>query len=192
MMVSDKAMERTMGMNNQVNFVYDIEDDPLDELKHWLFLESVRIKQEKQSLIEEKEKFEKEKKDFEKQKISLSGSVSIQEKQLIRKKELFDKQWKVVEKELRRIAIDKENLEKERRAFEAERTRFRQTTIQARANIQNTSIFFAGVNSFAALKRRYRDLLKIYHPDNENGDQSILLAINKEFETLKQKYNVFK
>ncbi len=183
-------------MSNQVNFVYDIEDDPLDELKHWLFLESVRIKQEKQSLIEEKEKLEKEKKEFEKQKISLSGSVNIQEKQLIRKKELFDKQWKVVEKELRRIAIDKENLEKERRAFESERERFRQAakqaTIQARTNIQNTSIFFAGVDSFAALKRRYRDLLKIYHPDNVNGDQNILLAINKEFETLKNKYNVFK
>ncbi len=183
-------------MSNQVNFVYDIEDDPLDELKHWLFLESVRIKQEKQSLIEEREKLEKDKKEFEKQKISLSGSVNIQEKQLIRKKELFDKQWKIVEKELRRIAIDKDNLEKERRAFESERERFRQaakqSTIQGRTNIQNTSIFFAGVDSFASLKRRYRDLLKIYHPDNENGDQNILLAINKEFETLKSKYNVFK
>lgn len=183
-------------MSNHVNFVYDVEDDPMDELKHWLFLESVRIKQEKQSLIEEKEKLEKEKKEFEKQKISLSGSVSIQEKQLIRKKELFDKQWKVVENELRRIAIDKEKLEKEKRAFESERERFRQAskqaTIQGKTNIQNTSIFFAGVNSFAALKRRYRDLLKIYHPDNENGDQNILLAINKEFETLKNKYNVFR
>ena len=179
-------------MSDRVNFVYDIEDDPLNELKHWLFLESVRIKQEKQSLMEEREKFEKERKEFEKQKISLNGSVSIQEKQLIRKKELFDKQWKVVEKELRKIAADKENLEKERKAFEAERARFRQATIQPRTNIQNTSIFFAGVNSFSALKRRYRDLLKIYHPDNENGDQSILLAINKEFETLKNKYDVFK
>ncbi|MBP3339006.1 MAG: hypothetical protein J6L69_06355 [Lachnospiraceae bacterium] len=183
-------------MSNQVNFVYDIEDDPLDELKHWLFLENVRIKQEKQSLIEEKEKLEKEKKEFEKQKISLSGSVNIQEKQLIRKKELFDKQWKIVEKELRRIAIDKDNLEKEKRAFEQEKERFRQSakqaTIQGKTNIQNTSIFFAGVNSFAALKRRYRDLIKIFHPDNENGDQNILLAINKEFETLKNKYNVYR
>ncbi len=183
-------------MSNHVNFVYDIEDDPMDELKHWLFLESVRIKQEKQSLMEEKEKLEKEKKEFEKQKISLSGSVSIQEKQLIRKKELFDKQWKVVENELRRIANDKEKLEKEKRAFESEKERFRQAskqaTIQGRTNIQNTSIFFAGVNSFAALKRRYRDLIKIYHPDNENGDQNILLPINKEFETLKNKYDVFR
>lgn len=183
-------------MSDQVNFVYDIEDDPLDELKHWLFLENVRIKQEKQSLIEEKEKLEKEKKEFEKQKISLSGSVNIQEKQLIRKKELFDKQWKIVEKELRRIAIDKDNLEKEKRAFEQEKERFRQSakqaTIQGKTNIQNTSIFFAGVNSFAALKRRYRDLIKIFHPDNENGDQNILLAINKEFETLKNKYNVYR
>lgn len=183
-------------ISNQVNFIYDIEDDPLDELKHWLFLESVRIKQEKQSLMEEKEKLEKEKKDVEKQKISLLGSISIQEKQLIRKKELFDKQWKIVERELRRVAMDKESLDKEKRAFENERERFRQASkqaaIQARTNISNTSIFFAGVNSFAALKRRHRELLKIYHPDNENGDQNILIAINKEYETLKNKYNVFR
>lgn len=179
-------------MGERINFIYDIEDDPLDELKHWLFLENVRIKQEKQALQDEREKLDKEKREFEKQKITLNGSVSIQEKQLIRRKELFDKQWKIVEKELRKISVDKENLEKERREFEAERARFRQATIQPRDNIQNASIFFAGVNSYSTLKRRYRDLLKIYHPDNENGDQSILLAINREFEALKNKYNVFK
>ncbi len=179
-------------MSNGVNFVYDIEDDPLDELKHWLFLESVRIKQEKQALQEEKERLEKEKREFDKQKITASNEVNAQEKQLRRKRELFERQWKVIEKELHKLSVDRENLDKERKEFLAERARFRQATIKAGDNIQNTSIFFAGVNSYSALKRRYRDLLKIYHPDNENGDQSILLAINKEFGALKNKYNVFK
>ena len=45
---------------------------------------------------------------------------------------------------------------------------------------------FAGVKNTLALKKRYRDLLKIYHPDNLAGDKEVVQAINKEYERLKQ------
>lgn len=84
-------------MGGHVNFVYDLgdEENP-DELKHFLFLESVRISQEKQELADEKRRFEQEK------------------KRLIREKDLFEKQWKIVERELRKIGNDRDNIARDK------------------------------------------------------------------------------
>ena len=57
------------------------------------------------------------------------------------------------------------------------------------AMVQNIShsginLFFKGVDSSAALKKRYKALLKIYHPDNAGGDKEVLQAISAEYEIL--------
>ena len=54
-------------------------------------------------------------------------------------------------------------------------------------NMNGTS-YFAGVNDMRSLKKRYRDLLKIYHPDNQNGDSSVSKQIQEEYESLSKKY----
>ena len=43
-----------------------------------------------------------------------------------------------------------------------------------------------------ALKKRYKDLIKIFHPDNVAGDKEIIQRINREYETLKRDYDNFK
>lgn len=48
--------------------------------------------------------------------------------------------------------------------------------------------YFTGVNDMKSLKKRYHDLLKIYHPDNQNGDSTISQQIQKEYEALCKKY----
>lgn len=40
----------------------------------------------------------------------------------------------------------------------------------------------------ASLKKRYKALLKIYHPDNMHGDKELLQAINTEYERLSRFY----
>lgn len=52
-----------------------------------------------------------------------------------------------------------------------------------------SSIYFAGVDSVESLKKRYHDLLKIYHPDNQNGDNTISKHIQQEYEELLKKYS---
>ena len=49
-------------------------------------------------------------------------------------------------------------------------------------------MFFKGVQDNVSLKKRYKELLKIYHPDNLNGDKEILQAISAEYETLSEAY----
>ena len=53
------------------------------------------------------------------------------------------------------------------------------------SNTSGVKIFFKGVDNAQSLKKRYRALLKIYHPDNVNGDNSLLQAIIDEYERLK-------
>lgn len=54
--------------------------------------------------------------------------------------------------------------------------------------IMNGTSYFAGVNDRKSLKKRYRDLLKIYHPDNENGDSNVSRQIQEEYEALSDKF----
>lgn len=50
-----------------------------------------------------------------------------------------------------------------------------------------TLMYFAGINDVEALKKRYHDLLKIYHPDNQNGEVGTMQQIQQEYEYLSEK-----
>lgn len=52
----------------------------------------------------------------------------------------------------------------------------------------NGTSYFAGVNDKKSLKKRYHDLLKIYHPDNQNGDSTVSKQIQEEYDSLSRKY----
>ena len=47
-------------------------------------------------------------------------------------------------------------------------------------------MFFRGVRNPLTLKKRYKDLIKIFHPDNMAGDKDIIQRINLEYERLKR------
>lgn len=163
-------------MSGHVNFVYDLGNDGSpDDIKHFLFLESVRISQEKQELADE------------------LRNIELERKKLAREKDLFEKQWKLLEKELRKIGTDKDKIARDKAYIEREKVNLRRLQAQHRMNMEGVTVvtgtFFAGVNGTVALRKRYKDLLKIYHPDN-GGDADTLLAINKEYETVKKRFGL--
>ena len=83
---------------------------------------------------------------------------------------------------------DKAYIEREK----ANLKRMQQQQRSAAANVTvRTGTYFAGVTGTAGLRKRYRDLLKIYHPDNGNGDSATLLAINKEYESVKKQFGIY-
>lgn len=178
-------------MKSQVNFVYDIDDDPQDEVKHWLFLENVRLQQERQELVEERQKITKEKEVFEKSVESHKSALEVQERKLCKQKEIFEKKWQILENELRRYARDRDRLAKDKIIIERERENLKRLQSQTKTNvITGSGRYFAGVSSVASLKKRYRELLKIYHPDNEAGDETAVLLINQEYKNLKKQYGI--
>ena len=44
--------------------------------------------------------------------------------------------------------------------------------------------FFEGCRTPEAIKKRYRDLCKVYHPDSGNGSEIIFEAICDEYNSL--------
>ena len=42
--------------------------------------------------------------------------------------------------------------------------------------------WFKDVTTIEELRKRYRELLKMYHPDNENGSVEITQEINAEYD----------
>lgn len=44
--------------------------------------------------------------------------------------------------------------------------------------------YFTGIKTVEGLRKRYRELLKKYHPDNENGSVEVTQEINAEYDRL--------
>lgn len=117
--------------------------------------------------------FEREKKDFQKKR--------AQEDQL------FDLKWKLLEEEAKRLAEEESRIERKRNFYERIREEERSSTPITMEIIRGDK-FFAGVTSELALKKRYKDLIKIYHPDNVSGDTDTVQEINREYDALKTKW----
>ena len=45
-----------------------------------------------------------------------------------------------------------------------------------------------GVGNEKSLRKRYKDLIRIYHPDNDAGDTETIQEINREYEKLQELY----
>ena len=153
----------------------------IEEKKRWLFKESLRLEEIRQQLEDERKLIEIQKGLLERQ----QSKNMLLRKQLENQKALFDKQWQLLESETRRLVSEKEQ-------FERDKQRFKDNIIrEARRNMSVTSnigLFYKGVQDMASLKKRYKSLQKIYHPDNEHGDNTLILAINEEYERLSRFY----
>ncbi len=53
----------------------------------------------------------------------------------------------------------------------------------------NEQDFFAGVKEPADIKKRYRELLKIYHPDTGTGDNTLVSIISRQYREKLQSLN---
>lgn len=56
------------------------------------------------------------------------------------------------------------------------------------ANTESAMSFFQGCNSEASIKKRYKDLSKVYHPDSGNGSGEVFARINSEYEVLMKQF----
>lgn len=176
--------------------VQDEKEVLLEERKR---LESLRqdLIRAKNIMRKEVEEFSKQKEAFEKRENAFRSEMDLREKQLSEDQKIFDKKFQILEMGFKQLEADRKAFESKKRAFEFKQkyendaasdfTGFGQDELQVTADKLN---FFRGVNNPLALKKRYKDLIKIYHPDNLAGDKSCLQQINREYEMLKKIINV--
>ena len=115
----------------------------------------------------------KEKREFE----ARIHTLEQQEKQ-------FELKWDLLIQETQKLAEDKLQFERKKKFYEQVQSNS-DYTYQEPDNIVQGEMFFSGVSTQKALKKRYKELIKIYHPDGESGDTATVAEINREYEDLK-------
>ena len=160
-----------------------------DEWKLWLFKENIRLASKEKDLNEMKERFDKEKEQFMREMKEWSRQIQYEKTRLAQETSFFDKKFKLLENGFKQLALDKEKFAAEKRAYEY-RLKFYQPEPEFAAaagsvNEPQDSFFFKGVRNQAGLKKRYKELMKIFHPDNLGGDTETVGQISREYEKLK-------
>lgn len=121
--------------------------------------------------------------------------ITKERKRLKEEEALFDKKLQILQNGYANLDMDRKRFEKEKQEFEQNKHRrneWREHSFEDRSynchccGYGDVGAFFAGVNGPLALRKRYKDLLKIFHPDNRDGDEGIVKAINKEYERLRK------
>ncbi len=110
--------------------------------------------------------------------------LALERKQLEESQKLFDQKLNILKESYIQLDMDRRKLEREKLQFAAEKEHMGRSYASARSQSRAVSLFFKGVTSPLALKKRYRDLIKIFHPDNLCGDKETLQMINQEYEIL--------
>ena len=143
-----------------------LSEEELKQMKRWLFKENMRINAERKEIKELKER-------------------------LKRDNLLFDKKLAILQDGFRKLDIDRQQLEKEKVRFQLEREYYEEdyaAGVVSREPIAQH--LFSGVNNQLTLKKRYKDLIKMFHPDNIAGDHEMVLMINSVYEELKREYEL--
>lgn len=138
---------------------------------------------EAEKLKEEREELERLQKQLEKERLEFERQKRYEETKMDQEKRLFEMKWKLLEDEWRKLVTEQEKMSRRRAFFE--RIEAFEADARASKNDISVSVFFRGVKNASSLKKRYKDLNKIFHPDNLSGDTEVIQRINEEYEKLK-------
>ena len=170
--------------------------DDIKKMKAWMFQEQVRIQAKRDELQELNRELQDLKRMLEREKSALEVREKIIKKRFDDNEIFIAKKQKIIEDAYHQLALDRKALECERLNFEHERSKYRRQKMSGpkpmhqsyESGAYDSTSFFRGVDNDMALRKRYKELLKIFHPDNKCGDTKTLLRIQTEYESLKSRY----
>jgi len=161
--------------------------EELQKLKRFLFEERIRILQEQEKQKEVYNKFIKERLTFQEEMKALNRKVLSERKRLKDESAFFDKKLQILQNGFLQLDMDRKKFEREKRQFEEQKKTASYSSSSSSYYKGSVPDFFKGVNNILGAKKRYRDLLKIFHPDNLCGDNDTVLEINKQYESMRKR-----
>lgn len=183
-MILDKNLSEEQVQKNMDS----MSEEDLLALKRFLFEERIRVIQEKDEQNEVYERFLKERLVFQEEMKALNHKVLLERKRLKDESAFFDKKMQILQNGFLQLDLDRKKLERERRQYESQK-KYSDSYTSSYYSSYKGSVpeFFKGVNNILGLKKRYRDLLKIFHPDNLCGDSDTVLEINKQYDAMRKR-----
>lgn len=163
-----------------------IKHEKTADFDKWRFQQAVELEHSRKQLEDERRKFEQEQREFARQKREFEYTKNSEMNHIKQEQHLFDIKWKILEDELQKLASDKQHFEKQKDFYSRVKD-FESGHKKSGSNVLKGELFFTGVNNELTLKKRYKDLIKIYHPDNLGGDTGTLQEINRQYDKLRKK-----
>ena len=167
--------------------VTSLSEEELLQLRKFLFEERVRIMEEQEEQKALYEKFLKERLVFQEEMKALNSKVLSERKRLADENAFFEKKLQILQNGFLQLDLERKSFEKERKQFEQSRSSFGNSGDEELDIPFAAPDFFRGVNSILGLKKRYRDLLKIFHPDNLCGDNETVLEITRQYDLIRSR-----
>lgn len=167
-----------------------LDEESLQKLKAWLFKENIRIMMTSSELEEQREKFEREKEQFNEEMKDLNRRMASEQEQIRKENQLVGERLEIIKDGFHKLDMDRRKLDKEWARLAAEKELLEERGYYE--SCSETSVFFRGVKNLLTLKKRYKDLTKIFHPDNLAGDTEIIQKINREYDRLRREYDKYK
>lgn len=157
--------------------------DALREAKLWLFQERIRLDNERKELETTRDRFLKERVRFRDELDELNRRTVMERKRLKEENLFFEKKLAILQDGFRQLEEDRRTFDRQKRALERERTsRLSLSMSEEDVTAEAAARFlFRGINGSLALRKRYRDLVKIFHPDNLFGDEELVQMLNREY-----------
>lgn len=115
----------------------------------------------------------------------------VERKRLKQDEQFFDKKMEILKSGFLQLDAERKQLNREKQEFAGKKEGEEKVRRMEYSQV-TAKLLFQGVRSQLALKKRYRDLIKMFHPDNIAGDHEMVLLINEVYEELKEEYEIGK
>lgn len=164
-------------------------EEQIRSAKQWLFNEYVRVSTEASELEQMKDKFNRERATYTQEMNALNHRMVMEQKRLREEHMFFEKKLAILQRGFKELEEDRKKLEQEKKQLkyaQNNKNRSDRESTSIRDAEEFVALLFRNISNSLTLQKRYRDLVKIYHPDNFCGDEYLVQLINKEFKRRKE------
>ena len=159
------------------------EDGELKELKLWLFKESIRLSNEKHELEMEKRDFLTERENAREENRRYEEHLSVRTRQIRREEELIEKKHDIIKRGFDELDRDRQALNAREAAIAEREARLSEGGLAIDSR-EAECVLFRGADNILLLKKRYKDLMKMFHPDCLGGDTEMVKLLNRTYDKL--------
>lgn len=160
------------------------DDEALKEIKLWLFKESIRLRDEQHQLEMDRRDFLNERENTREENRRYEEHLATRTRQLSREEDLIAQKHEVIKRGF-------EELDRDRQALNAREVSLRAREAQLEERIAYTpdssevnDVLFRGADNILLIKKRYKDLMKMFHPDCLGGDTEMVKSLNRTYDRI--------
>ena len=159
-------------------------DEQLKEIKLWLFKESVRLRDEKHELEMDRKDFLNERENSREEMRRYEEHLALRNRQLQRQEELIEQKHDVIKRGFDELDRDRQALNAREVALRTREAQLEERMAYTPDSSEVNDVLFRGADNILLLKKRYKDLMKMFHPDCLGGDTEMVKSLNKTYDRL--------